>query len=126
MAYRTIGAVLTTVVVFASLPLALLAMERGFGLGAALTVPTCCIAFWFAMYSRRPAQRIGWFVFASINVLLLPLCPWWQRVIEVITVWLQDIIRGSQPTILYSITETVSILAAVSYTHLTLPTILLV
>ena len=113
MAYRTIGAVLTTVVVFASLPLALLAMERGFGLGAALTVPTCCIAFWFAMYSRRPAQRIGWFVFASINVLLLPLCPWWQRVIEVITVWLQDIIRGSQPTILYSITETVSILAVI-------------
>lgn len=33
--------------------------------------------------------------------------------IEVITVWLQDIIRGSQPTILYSITETVSILAVI-------------
>ena len=113
MAYRITGAALTAVVTLASLPLALLAMERGFGLGAVLTVPTCCITFWFAMYSRRPAQRVGWFVFASINVFLLALCPWWQRMIEAITVWVQDIIRGSQPTILYGIAETVSILAVI-------------
>lgn len=113
MPYRIDRVVAVIAVVFASLPLSLFAMERGFGLGAMLTVPTCCLGFWFALASPRRTQRIGWFAFSSVNVFLLPSCPWWKRMIEAVLVWVQDIIRSSQPTALYHNAEIVALLAMI-------------
>jgi hypothetical protein len=113
MVYRIVRVVAAIAVVFASLPLSLLAIERGFGLGAMLTVPTCCLGFWFALVSGLRTQRIGWFAFSSINVFLLPLCPYWKRMIETVLHWVQDIIRSSQPTALYDNAEVVALLAMI-------------
>ncbi|MFM7931633.1 MAG: hypothetical protein ACKO9Q_28325, partial [Pirellula sp.] len=113
MAYRIVHVVAAIAVVFASLPLLLFGMERGFGLGATLTVPTCCLGFWFAMVSGRRTQRIGWFAFSSVNVFLLPLCPYWKRMIETVLHWVQDIVRSSQPTALYHNAEIVALMAMI-------------
>jgi hypothetical protein len=113
MAYRILRVVAVIAVVLASLPLSLFAIERGFGLGAMLTVPTCCLGFWFALVSGRRTQRIGWFAFSSVNVFLLPLCPQWKRIIEAVLDWVQDIIRSSQPTALYHNAEIVALLAMI-------------
>ena len=84
MTYRIVRIAFAILVVFASFPLSLFAMESGFGLGAMLTVPTSCMGFWFAVVSPRQAQRIGWFAFSSVAVFLLPMGPWWKRIIEAI------------------------------------------
>ena len=113
MCNRFVRVSLAIAILVASLPLSLLAMERGFGLAATLTVPTCCLGFWFSLSSHRRAQRIGWFAFSSLCVFLLPTCPWWQRAIEALLDWVQDFIGGSQPTVLYSGAETVALLALI-------------
>lgn len=113
MANRIVRVVVGIAVVFASLPLSLFAMGRGFGLGAMLLVPTCCLGFWCALVSRHQTQRIGWFAFSSANVFLLPLCPWWKWMIEDVLVWVQNSIRGSQPTALYQNAEIVALLAMI-------------
>ncbi len=113
MSYRIVRVLFAIVVVFASLPLSLFAQRHGFGLAASLTVPTSCLGFWFAVVSPCQAQRIGWFAFSSVAVALLPMGPWWKRIIEAVLNWVQDIIRGSQPTLLYSLVETVAVLALI-------------
>jgi len=113
MAYRIVRVVAAISVFFASLPLSLFAMERGFGLGAMFTVPTCCLGFWLALVSRHRTQRIGWFAFSSVNVFLLPLCPWWTRMIEAVLRTVQEVIRSSQPTSLYRNAEIVTLLAVI-------------
>lgn len=111
--HRIARIVVAIAIFVASFPLSLLAMERGFGLAAALTVPTCCLGFWLSIASTRRAKRIGWFAFSSTCVALLPICPWWQRQIEGALRGVQNIIRGSQPTWLYSACETLALLVLI-------------
>jgi hypothetical protein len=100
-------------VCLASLPLSALAADHGFGLAATLTVPTCCCGFWLALISPLRADRIGWFAFASIGVLLLPACPLWQQIIEFVLNVVQDSIRTSQSTLLYQSAETIALLSMI-------------
>lgn len=113
MYYRVGRAILAVIVVVASLPLALLGMERGFGLAATLTIPTCCLGLYFSLASPRRTYRIGWFAFSTVCVALLPLCPWWQRQIEAVLNWVQGFLRSNQPTFLYSAAETVALLCLI-------------
>ena len=113
MFYRIGRVAFAIAVIVASLPLSLLVMERGFGLAASLIVPTSCLGFWFSLESPRRAQRIDWFTFSSVCVLLLPACPWWQWAVEAVLRRVQDLLRGSQPTFLYSGAETVALLVLI-------------
>ena len=113
MFYGTVRVAFAIAVIVASLPLSLLAMERGFGLAATLTVPTCCLGFWLSLVTPRRSQRIGWFAFSSVCLFLLPTCPWWQRTIEAVLRWVQNLIRGSQPAFLYSGAEAVALLVLI-------------
>lgn len=54
---------------------------------------------------------MGWFTFSSVLTFLLPMGPWWQRLIEFVLRWVQDIISTSQPTFWYSFAETLSLIA---------------
>lgn len=113
MSFRIVRIALTMIVALASLPLSLVAMEHGFGLGAALLVPTCCLGFWLSLASHCRSQRIGWFAFSSVCVLLLPLGVWWQRNIEYVLNWVQDFIRSYRPTFFYSAAESAALISAI-------------
>ena len=98
------------VILLASFPLMVFATECGFGLAATLMVPTCCLGYWFALTSPQRSHRLGWFAFSSINVFLLPFCPWWKRVIEAGLHAFQLLVRDVQPSFLYHNAEIVALL----------------
>lgn len=97
------------VILLASFPLMVFATECGFGLGATLMVPTCCLGYWFALTSPQRSHRLGWFAFSSVNVFLLPFCPWWKRIIEAGLHAFQLLVRDVQPSSLYHNAEIVAL-----------------
>ena len=111
MSQKIPWAVLTLIAFLAAIPLTIIASGQGFGLGALLTVPTCCLGFWFALTSKLRSNRIGWFVFSCANASLLPVVSWWKPWIEDGLHWCQDSIRANQWTSLYQGVEALAVLA---------------
>ena len=103
---------LAVVVLIASLPLATQAMRFGFGTGAALMVPTCCLGFSLSATARQRGSRIGWFVFASVITFLLPAVRWSGGLIHSSLHWIDDIVRQRVAS-LYDVVEMVGMLAEV-------------
>ena len=96
-------------VIAASIPLANWALQIGFGGGALLLVPTCCLGFGLSLVATRRINRIGWFAFASTCTFLLPFSPMCETGLHGVLHWGQDLLFNIRP--LYRLAEVIAVFA---------------
>jgi hypothetical protein len=87
------------------LPLSLYSTDSHFGLGSVLILPVLGMSVWL-LVTAREESRAWWFGLVICVGIFLPLCPWVERCLHSIAIYLQKLSHRGIPELSQSVIET--------------------